>query len=1291
MPDRKYTYSVEVDAQSAETAARQIRALFQRELGDILPAAGGQTGPARALQGAQAAAGETRQAMERIAGVDVAGGMDELNRQLQEARRNATLARNELERLSHVSTGAGGDRRRANALFDVHVEAVRRQVSDEAANKVRLAGRAANIGQLGAEHPSDHIDYDILNDTIAAQDAVREKQRFTAEEKRALLQAEAAAYDADLQVTRLERETADQRLAGLNRQTSALLDSGEGLTEQNAHIFEEADEAEQAAKLLAANEAELLQSVESANKRLADFTAKEAARTARAEAKRTGAIYGAGESEAGAYTQQTALTVTSKSAEQAERLAASMKEAAAASERMNAALMAVDRRAFELDTYRERTRIEQGGRVRAEQEIETIRTAEAQKRAEIALTTDATKQAAREKEAAEKQAAKAAAAAVKQAARETAAAEKQAAKEAVAAQRQAAKEGTAAKREAAKAAKQAAKETAAAEKQAAKEAAAEAKKAAREVAAAKRAAAEAGEGKFMRDALGKPFGMSWGSLIGGAGAMVGLYGADQLARGTYDAGRSGAQQMRQEDSFRQFAASQGRSAEALVASIRKASNETITATDAMGLASQVLAQKFAASRGSITSDLDTLVKFARRASQIYRDESGAFLSTQEIFARLIKYAREGNKELVDQFGLSNAAIAEALGTTVDGLASANGATDRWKGLIMVLQDEVGRLGEASLSTADKMEQSEARITDSWQRVQKALAEPTAIAMDFVADTAEGLARNAKARDPQARFTVDELHTIGDEAEQMQREQGVSRLNGGPEVQAERLEAYRKAVDAIADAQAKGYGPAAAWADALKETANALDVTNEISGEGATAIALINAAYAEELPLIDSLAEAHQAAAQAAEEEAESIANAEEALKEFLEQIGETNTELLALAKQMAAGLHLNVSLNTANTTWQEAAELSGRTRYVPTDSWIAVDPVTGRQRYVPGGISVPSSPFAGTTTGETLRNLGGTRTDLMANPRAEAERQDMYDTWDLREERRREEEAAAKEAERAWTSAAKSAASDFEQAANDAAGAFKSALEAVPGLFGTTDVTEEDMQAAELGIYEEKADEYLRQLRDEVKNGKDYPGVSLADIAGAAGIDQGLSPEAQLAKIEAMWNDSSLFANPNALRFLNKDAIQAEQERGERSEQGRQNILSWLGLDADSPLSPDQKDAFAEMIGLDEGSAQAAGTAARTAFDEGFYSPTTAPTGGEDAAGEAGYAQTLVDQISADIEAGPVADALYGLGGGIFGGIYAGYTAAAQDAEWGEPVMQSLAQDVAPIVFQMMKDQFPPA
>lgn len=126
--------------------------------------------------------------------------------------------------------------------------------------------------------------------------------------------------------------------------------------------------------------------------------------------------------------------------------------------------------------------------------------------------------------------------------------------------------------------------------------------------------------------------------------------------------------------------------------------------------------------------------------------------------------------------------------------------------------------------------------------------------------------------------------------------------------------------------------------------------------------------------------------------------------------------------------------------------------------------------------------------------------------------------------------------------------------------AFRSALQNVPGLFGTSEVTADQMNQAKMGIPQNFADNYLRRLTDEVVNGVDWEGVDIGDAAQAAGIDPNLPAEAILQLFKAAWNDSSLFANPENLKFIDQSAVKATIQKQQDQLAGQMNILGLFGI-----------------------------------------------------------------------------------------------------------------------------------
>ena len=144
--------------------------------------------------------------------------------------------------------------------------------------------------------------------------------------------------------------------------------------------------------------------------------------------------------------------------------------------------------------------------------------------------------------------------------------------------------------------------------------------------------------------------------------------------------------------------------------------------------------------------------------------------------------------------------------------------------------------------------------------------------------------------------------------------------------------------------------------------------------------------------------------------------------------------------------------------------------------------------------------------------------------------------------------------------AIKDAAKDLSKSLKEVIGDLEDAIRSTPGVFGTSKVTADQMRMAELGVPQQFGDDYLRRLTDEVINGVDWQGVDIKEAAAAAGIDPNLPAQAILEMFRSAWSDSSLFANPENLRFINQDAIKAQMERQQASEAGQSNIMALFGI-----------------------------------------------------------------------------------------------------------------------------------
>jgi len=165
-------------------------------------------------------------------------------------------------------------------------------------------------------------------------------------------------------------------------------------------------------------------------------------------------------------------------------------------------------------------------------------------------------------------------------------------------------------------------------------------------------------------------------------------------------------------------------------------------------------------------------------------------------------------------------------------------------------------------------------------------------------------------------------------------------------------------------------------------------------------------------------------------------------------------------------------------------------------------------------------------------------------------------------ERIRLAQQASRETASGFTKAAKTAEDEFKKAAQQ----LRSDLSSVPGLFGLSEVTEDQMKMAEAGMPQNFADDYIRRLRDEVENGVDWEGVSVEDAARRIGFDPNLPAEVILREIEAQWRSGALFADKANLELINRDVVNAALEMKEKARQGQENIYEYFGAVIDDAV-----------------------------------------------------------------------------------------------------------------------------
>lgn len=174
---------------------------------------------------------------------------------------------------------------------------------------------------------------------------------------------------------------------------------------------------------------------------------------------------------------------------------------------------------------------------------------------------------------------------------------------------------------------------------------------------------------------------------------------------------------------------------------------------------------------------------------------------------------------------------------------------------------------------------------------------------------------------------------------------------------------------------------------------------------------------------------------------------------------------------------------------------------------------------------------------------------------------------------------------KAQTAANKASAKAAKEAAKSAS-AIESALGQIEGVFKASQVTEEDMRLSEEGLYQEKADEFLRRLGAAAESG----GKEFSETIGQAQealARVGVTPSGDLKTLylqtKEAWESGLLFYAEENKALVNEEAIKAAAEMKRKAQIGRENMVKWFGDLVD---------------GLVEGTAEGLGA---TVSDTGVY------------------------------------------------------------------------------------------
>ena len=156
--------------------------------------------------------------------------------------------------------------------------------------------------------------------------------------------------------------------------------------------------------------------------------------------------------------------------------------------------------------------------------------------------------------------------------------------------------------------------------------------------------------------------------------------------------------------------------------------------------------------------------------------------------------------------------------------------------------------------------------------------------------------------------------------------------------------------------------------------------------------------------------------------------------------------------------------------------------------------------------------------------------------------------------------AAPRAVVEAWTDASFTAGDAMVDAVTGAAegmaDSFEGALGKIPGLSGTSKVTESDMAKAAAGLSVNYADDYVRQAKDELLNGVDWADIDPTEVAQSLGLDPGLPAQIIYDELEKQWSSGQYFANPENLTKVNWQAMRDQMAVDAQAAFGHDNLVA---------------------------------------------------------------------------------------------------------------------------------------
>lgn len=712
-----------------------------------------------------------------------------------------------------------------------------------------------------------------------------------------------------------------------------------------------------------------------------------------------------------------------------------------------------------------------------------------------------------------------------------------------------------------------------------------------------------------------------GALQGGIAGYLSVQGVRAIAQEAIAMAELGTQVSRTEKAFQLFSGS-SQEAEARLRAVQTATGGTVDRLTAMSIANQAAALGLA----KTSSEFENLARAARIiafVSPTIKDVNEALTQLSLFAANPASFAR------ADQLGLSVSEVKDRMAELQAENSSLDDSTAKLTASIEVLNSKYGNLLNTSEAQASGLERLRVSLTELRQEAALGIVLPI---VNPIAETGANIADffTGKAFDvqnQQSRIPA-EIARLQSEQEQGQLF-GLLPVDNTRSIQA--LEQYQQLMQQISDAQNQGVPGMQQYADAVTGVGNALLETGVATDETLNLFARTSAEVTAAGRAFGEFDTSAQAAAATSAQAAQDLISTFQQLDTLIATAGEFDTGIVPGAQEaQQALLDLKIEIASTGTVTENQAQQIAALEGVLGNASSAVQFLStteGQAAIATGGLNAAlattpgyldaislSAAQAGATLQQALAIQGqveaglvsgltglisrGRITSAQANQllteqqsgirsgaagiaggnltpqerafaQAELQRQTNAQVEAI-EENARAQEAAQRKAASAAESAFKKAASATESAWKDAANKLKEGLSKTPGVFGRSSVTEEDMKLSELGLYQPKADEYLRQLEDEVFNKVDTP-ASIEEAREAlnrVGIVAGETAEATFLQFANAWDDQSLFSHPGNLELYNEDAVKAEMMLQEKQKQGAENITQYFASIIDASVKP---------------------------------------------------------------------------------------------------------------------------